>query len=74
MTETIVLKVGGMHCKSCARLIELEMEDRIGVESVVVDHESGRALVEFDPAEIDVQSIGEVIKDAGYHVDGRDDS
>lgn len=59
-------KIDGMHCVSCAMLIEGELEDR-GVRATcnfakaVVD-------VEYDPAKISDDTIKQAVKAAGYSV------
>ena len=68
MPEKVELKVGGMHCKSCARLIELELKDKDGVQAVGVDDAAGQASIEYDPARIDVEALRRAVRDAGYAV------
>lgn len=68
MPEKVDLKVGGMHCKSCARLIELELKDKDGVQAVSVDEAAGHASIEYDPARIDLAALRQAIRDAGYDV------
>lgn len=58
MPEKVILKVSGMHCKSCAHLIELELKDRDGVQAVNVDDTTGQASIEYDPAKIDLEALG----------------
>jgi len=60
------MKIGGMHCTSCARLIELSLEKEDSVESIVVDYTSSTATVEFDPARTTIGSLKEAIIDLGY--------
>lgn len=70
MTEKAFLKIEGMHCTSCARLIELSLKDKNGVDSVAVEYESGEAVIEFDPARVDRGAIGRAIEALGYGVVG----
>lgn len=59
-----------MQCTSCARLIELTLEDESGIDSVAVDYESEEAVVEFDPARINPGAIELTIQALGYEVVG----
>ncbi len=68
MTERATMRIGGMHCASCARLIELSLEVEDSVESIVVDYPSSTAAVEFDPARTTLGSLKETIIDLGYQV------
>ncbi len=61
-----VLKIEGMHCKSCAILINSELED-IGVKSNI-DYKSGKAEIEFDEDKISENQIKDAIKKEGYKV------
>lgn len=58
--------VSGMHCKSCAQLIEIDLEDLQGVKSVKVDFVSQKAAIEFDETKLNPQQIVEAIKKTGY--------
>jgi len=65
MTE-IVFNVSGMHCQACVQLIESEVGDVAGVESVVVDLEGATATVKFDPTRTDPAELSAAIERAGY--------
>ena len=68
MTEKAILKISGMHCTSCARLIEHSLEREDGVESITVDYSSEEVSVEFDPAWLDTGSLKQIIHGLGYEV------
>ena len=53
-----------MHCNSCARIIEGELQGK--VKSVSVNHETGEAVIEFDEKKISLQQIKDIIKQSGY--------
>lgn len=55
MEKTI--KINGMHCKSCKALIESEVKDIKGVESVDVNLESEKAIISMSK-----DCTGEVLK------------
>lgn len=63
----ITLKISGMHCTSCSKLVESELEDnRI---SSKVDFASGKAIIDFDPKKISEDKIKSLIKNLGYKVE-----
>jgi copper chaperone CopZ len=64
--KEITLSVSGMHCKSCAILIEEELKERVG--SVLVSFEKGTARIEFDNEKITEKQIKKAIVDLGYGV------
>ncbi len=61
-----VLSVSGMHCASCAALVEEELTQRPGVISAVVELEGGRATVAYDPDRCDVADLCQAVRQAGY--------
>ncbi len=63
----IVLKIKGMHCESCAKLIESELED--DANKIKIDVKSGKAEIEFDEGRTSEKEIREKIKSRGYRVD-----
>ena len=60
--------VGGMHCNSCAQLIEIGLQDLQGLKTVKVDFSSERATVEFDGKKTSEREIIKAITEAGYSV------
>lgn len=58
--------VEGMHCGSCVSLIEETLAERDGVKAALVDLDSARAVVEYDPSALDVEDIRVAIDEAGY--------
>eukprot|EP00092_Neocalanus_flemingeri_P008298 GFUD01008946.1.p1 GENE.GFUD01008946.1~~GFUD01008946.1.p1 ORF type:complete len:1309 (+),score=286.74 GFUD01008946.1:691-4617(+) len=48
--RTVVITVRGMTCGSCVRKIQESVETKLGVESIVVSLEGGRATVKYDPS------------------------
>jgi copper chaperone CopZ len=64
---TKTLTIQGMHCPSCALLIEGELED-IGVNAKA-DYPKGIVTVKFDPAHQSEDIIHAAIQKAGYAID-----
>lgn len=63
----IELKIAGMHCPSCEKLIKMELESLNGVRVQSVDHKTGKAEVLVSGA-IGDEEIQKAVKDAGYEL------
>jgi copper chaperone CopZ len=63
MTKKIY-KIEGMHCTSCALVIESDLEDA-GVKARC-SYAKQTLEAEFDEKKISEKSIAEVVKNAGY--------
>ena len=61
-----IYKVQGMHCASCAMVIESDLEDE-GVKAAC-SYVKQSLSVEYDPAKIQEAKIEEVVKKAGYTI------
>lgn len=58
----------GMHCASCARLIEKKLNRTSGVTQASVNYSSELANVDFDPSISSVSTLSNVISSLGYKV------
>lgn len=56
----------GMHCASCARLIEKKLKKIPGVSDAAVNYGSEQATVDFDENACSLQTIGKAVEDIGY--------
>lgn len=56
----------GMHCASCARLIEKSLKKAPGVAEVSVNYGSETATVEFDPKIGNLRHLGDLVSGLGY--------
>lgn len=63
--KKLKLKIGGMHCTSCAMNIDFALED-LGVKSAKTNYAKQETEVEFDEGRIKPQAIIEEIKKTGY--------
>jgi copper chaperone CopZ len=63
---TVELAVEGMHCGSCAALIEEALGERSGVVSAAVDLDAARAVVDYRPSELGVDDLRATIAEVGY--------
>ncbi len=65
MKKTLIIK--GMHCISCSKIIDMELEGK--VNSSNIDFKSGKAIIDFDEKKISEKEIREIITKAGYNVE-----
>lgn len=65
-TAIAELTVEGMHCQSCASLIEEVLLDDSGVAAAVVDLGAARAVVTYLPAMTTVDRLCDLAAAAGY--------
>ncbi len=64
--QKTTLKILGMKCQSCAKIIKFGLEEEKGVASANVDFGSEKVFLEFDPTETSLPEIENKIKDLGY--------
>ena len=64
--QKIVYKIKGMHCASCAILINKTLERTKGVKSANANYGSEKLLLEYDPAEAKIEDIHALVKKLGY--------
>src|SRR3989338_11132490 len=62
----LVLKVKGMHCASCAVLIDKLIGKQDGVAKISVSYGAEKVTVEFDEAKIPLTQIDKLINQLGY--------
>lgn len=65
MTKTS-FPIVGMHCASCAKLIERKLKKTPGVADASVNYGSEQATVDYDPAACSMPQLSQAVKDAGY--------
>lgn len=65
-TTTYTFSVEGMHCGSCALLIDDALEDLAGVVNTETSVKDGRSVVEVDPNACTSDSIIATITEVGY--------
>ena len=69
MTEKVTLTVTGMKCGGCETNISTSLLALDGVKEVSASHKENEVTVEFDSDVVDVDSIEDVIEDAGFSVE-----
>jgi Cu+-exporting ATPase len=69
MNNTKTYKVKGMHCASCAGIIEKTFKKTDGVQSVEVNYGTETAKVSFDESKTNPQDLSQKIEKMGYSLD-----
>ncbi|MEM4260139.1 MAG: heavy metal translocating P-type ATPase [Candidatus Woesearchaeota archaeon] len=64
--KEVYLNITGMHCASCATLIERDLKKKEGVSNVTVNLLTNRATVQIDESKIKEQDLIEAVKSRGY--------
>lgn len=64
--SSIELKVSGMTCSGCAVSVRNALLEIPGVASASVDHEAGRASVQYDPTKASADQFVEAVNKTGY--------
>ena len=63
---TAELRVLDLRCVACAEHIEGDLRGAPGISKATVDYSRDRAIVEYDPDQIDEARIRELIAERGY--------
>ena len=66
MSATNTYKINGMHCASCAAIIERKLKKLDGIEQVEVNYGTESAKLAFDSNQTSLQAIGETLAPLGY--------
>jgi Cu+-exporting ATPase len=64
--QTVILKLSGLHCTSCAVNIDLTLEDLPGVKSSDTSYAKSEAKITFDSAKTTISQIKSSITHLGY--------
>jgi Cu+-exporting ATPase len=67
--QNIKLKIKGMHCESCEKIIKMSLEEAGGVQNIKINSAAGTGELDFDETEISKEKILAVIKEAGYEAE-----
>jgi len=66
MDAAQTFRIEGMHCASCAAMIERTFRKRAGVLSAVVNYAAETALVAFDPEKVQPRDLAGAIAPLGF--------
>jgi len=61
-----IYKIKGMHCASCASIIEREFKKTDGVKKVEVNYGTESANIEYDEKKLNANKLSQKIKPLGY--------
>lgn len=64
--KQINLMVGGMHCVSCAKIIEKKLQKVHGVKEVNVNFTAEKARIIFDSKKANIENLISAVVQAGY--------
>lgn len=64
--ERVSLSLSGMHCSSCANLIERSLKKVAGVNNASVNFAAEKALVDFDNQKTTTEQLISAVKKSGY--------
>ncbi|MDZ8258925.1 heavy metal translocating P-type ATPase [Nostoc sp. ChiQUE01b] len=67
--KTQTLQIGGMDCGSCAKTIEVGLQQLNGVTEVKVNFTTGKARVSYNPEVLSEKTIYDQIRSLGYTVE-----
>ena len=67
-TRTLEIPISGMDCAECTQHVQHAIEKLPGVQSVNVFLTTEKALVNLDPAQVDLSTIRSAVRKAGYDV------
>ena len=66
--KQVEMTIEGMTCNGCEQTIEANVMKLDGIKSIKADHETGKASLEYDAANADMDEIKKVIAEKGYNV------
>jgi len=66
MAKKTNLQISGMHCASCATLINNSLSSASGVKSANVNYATAKATVEFDEKQTNEAELINLVKQTGY--------
>ncbi len=67
--QRVMLSLSGMHCASCANIIERSLKKLPGVKEGNVNFSSEKASILFDKSEVKIPDLIQAIKTAGYEAE-----
>jgi len=70
LIESTSLKIYGMTCTLCSMTIEASLEKLNGISKVDVSYAVEKALLEYDPAKVQLPEIKKRIERLGFSVEG----
>lgn len=69
LNKILKAPISGMHCSSCALIIEKALEKETGIISASINYATKKAEIEFDENLTDTEKITKIIEETGYGVE-----
>jgi len=66
--KQIIIKIKGMHCKSCETLIKDSLEELEDVKVLDISGKKGLATIEYNESLTSLSKIKDIIKQEGYKI------
>lgn len=66
LAASVDLKVEGMTCRMCPRVVEKALERTEGVKEADVSYKDKVAVVEYDPDKTSPRGLIKAVEEAGY--------
>ena len=64
--KKIILKIDGMTCSACSNGLEKYLNKQDGIENASVNLVMANALIEYDETKLDIKTIENFVKKAGF--------
>lgn len=64
--QNIILNINGMHCSGCVKTVERVLQALNGVTRVEVSLDNACATIHYDPSQIAVNKLIDVVENAGF--------
>lgn len=68
MSERLKLRIVGLDCVACSRVIQRVLQDTKGVRKVGVSYLLDLVLVDYEPSMLTKEEIMSMVKKTGYDV------
>ncbi len=68
-----IYRVKGMHCASCASIIEKSIKKTDGVNSIEVNYGTEKAKITFDESKTNIEEFSKKINQLGYSLEALDE-
>jgi copper chaperone CopZ len=65
-TAIVTLSIEGMDCKACAKGVEGSLASIKGVRRASIDYETGKAVIEYDPAIVPSKAFVDRVDQSGF--------
>jgi copper chaperone CopZ len=64
--KDLKFRIEGMHCTGCSNTVQQVLRSTPGVETALVDFQTGEARVRFDESRVGSDEIAEAVRTSGF--------